>query len=110
MKRMAIAVLACFAAGAVPAAVAQTQDEEEFVGQNCMARAALEAYLERAFTEGQVASGWLHNGHRMQLFASASGTWTMIEQTEDGGGCLIAHGSGLNVDRINLPLRLDQRF
>lgn len=107
MKRKAIAaaaVLALTGALAVDPAVAQSED---FVGENCMAQEALQQYLGRAFSEGRIASAWSESGNRIELFAAGSGTWTLVEFNPDGGGCLRAHGTGLRIERVNLPLRPD---
>ncbi len=114
MKRKATAITAAMAAGALTAGLilatttARAQEpkpEGDFTGENCMAPAALKQYLERAFDEGRVASAWTDTGNRAELYAAASGTWTLIEFSESGGGCVLAHGTGLTIDRINLPLR-----
>tara|TARA_R110002167_G_scaffold174989_1_gene373999 strand:- start:144 stop:497 length:354 start_codon:yes stop_codon:yes gene_type:complete len=117
MKRLTPVIGSIMAAGlalaAIPApAQEQEQEQEQFQDQNCMAPAALKQYLDRAFSEGRVASGWLDNGNRVELFATGggTGTWTLIEFREDGSGCITAHGTGLRVERINLPLRPDFNY
>ncbi len=107
MKRKAsAAALALALAGALATGSAEAQSED-FEGENCMVARSLEQYLHRAFSEGRVASAWSDTGNRVELFAAGSGTWTLIEFNPEGGGCIRAHGTGLRIERINLPLRPD---
>lgn len=109
MKRKATAIATILAAASLlVTAPAMAQEDDAFVGENCMAAQALESFLKRAFSEGRIASAWSDSGNRVELFAGPSGTWTLIEfAPEGGGGCVRAHGSGLRIDRIKLPLRYD---
>src|SRR5688572_12571596 len=77
------ALAVALAAGALPAAA----DED------CMDAAALQAYLKDAYTEGTLATADKDDGGRVRLFASRSGTWTLVELKEDGDACIIASGT-----------------
>ena len=72
------------------------------ISQSCLARAALTSYLERAFGEARVAVGELDNGHRVEIFASRQGSWTLVEFMPDGQGCINAHGTRMRVEKLNL--------
>ncbi len=77
----------------------------EEISQSCLARAALASYLERAFGEARVAVAELENGHRVEIFASRQGSWTLVEMMPDGQGCINAHGIRMRVEKSNLKRR-----
>jgi len=39
--------------------------------------------------------------NRVEFYASRQGTWTMLEMTADGFGCVASHGNGLQVQKTN---------
>jgi len=70
-------------------------------GVSCLKQDELRLYLNRAFQEARIAEGALENGHRIEFFAARDGSWTMVELTSDGYGCIHSYGHGLRVERGN---------
>ncbi|MBT3532777.1 MAG: hypothetical protein HN478_02800 [Rhodospirillaceae bacterium] len=69
---------------------------------SCLARDTLNDYLDRAYGEGRIAHAELENGHKVELFLSRRGTWTLVELMPDGKGCVHAYGQRMKVD-TSLP-------
>jgi hypothetical protein len=90
MNRILAAVAAAALLSLPLAASAETERDIK-----CLEHNALANYLDRAFQEDRVAEGELSNGNRLQLFASRKGTWTMVELSHDGLGCIAGSGDGL---------------
>lgn len=91
-------VVACALLGlAAPAAAV---DGDYLPARDCLRSEAMPDYLGRAFAEDRVASATLDNGHDVEIYASARGTWTMVELLPDGHGCIKASG-----ERLTLPQR-----
>lgn len=74
-------------------------------GVSCLKREAIGNYLGRAFNEARVATGELENGNPIEIFASRNGSWTMVELTADGYGCVRSYGHGLQVQGNNQSKR-----
>lgn len=74
---------------------------EDADATSCLTYDMMASYLDRAFDEGRVAVGELENGHTVEMFASRSGTWTLIEIMPNGNGCIRASGTRMKVERLN---------
>jgi len=72
---------------------------------NCLARDTMSHYLDRAYGEGRIAQAELDNGNQVELFVSRSGTWTLVEMTPDGQGCVQAYGQHMKVEGRRVPVR-----
>lgn len=95
-KGLALAALAL-----VLTAPAQAQAMGFDYGVSCLKQAELRSYLGRAFNEARVAEGVLENGNRVELFASRTGSWTMVELPGEELACIHSYGHGLKVERLN---------
>ncbi len=93
------------ALGVAAIAATSVQATAQDMPAECLGQANMESYLDRAFSETRVAVAQLENGNRVELFASRRGSWTLVEMTPDGQGCIQAHGSRMRVERSNLPKR-----
>jgi hypothetical protein len=101
MKRLVASLVAAVAlAASVPA---QAMETDRAV--SCLDPGQLKAYLDSAFREAPIATGRLENGNRVEFYASRQGTWTMVEMTGDGYGCVASHGQGLQVQKTRSALR-----
>lgn len=96
---LATAAVAALLSAPLPAAAESQRDVK------CLEHTALANYLDRAFQEDRVAEGELSTGKRIQLFASRNGTWTMVELTKDGYGCIAGSGNGLRAMDGPVPRR-----
>ena len=72
---------------------------------SCLARDTMSHYLDRAYGEGRIAQAELDNGNQVELFVSRRGTWTLVEMTPDGQGCVQAYGQRMKVEGKRLPTR-----
>lgn len=93
------AVLAALVGVAV--SVQQAHAMEDVDAPSCLTYEVMASYLDRAFDEGRVAVGELENGHAVEMFASRSGTWTLVEIMPNGNGCIRASGTRMKVERLN---------
>lgn len=50
--------------------------------------------LREAYDENMVAQGLTSAGVLIEVFASGSGTWTLVLVTPSGVSCLVSHGEG----------------
>ncbi len=97
MRIAALAAVVAVAAVGAPPAVAMDDAD----ARSCLTYDMMANYLDRAFDEGRVAVGELENGHAVEMFASRSGTWTLVEIMPDGNGCIRASGTRMKVERLN---------
>lgn len=95
MKWYALAMLGAITASTGSSSAAT----EEYARQSCLAHGALVEYLDRAYGEDRVATAELDTGNEVELFASRSGTWTLVEKRADGLGCVQASGTRMKVER-----------
>lgn len=64
----------------------------------CAAREKVVATLAREFDERVVAGGVTDGGGLIvEIFASATGTWTAVTTSPDGRSCLVQSGRGWRV-------------
>ncbi len=77
----------------------------DHMDESCLAQDRLSNYLDRAYGEGRIARAELDNGHQVELFASRRGTWTLVELTPDGQGCVHAYGQRMKVDGSGVPIQ-----
>lgn len=97
MKRFAAIAIAVGAVFGAQHGIAM----EDVDAPSCLTYDVMASYLDRAFDEGRVAVGELENGHAVEMFASRSGTWTLVEIMPDGNGCIRASGTRMKVERLN---------
>lgn len=91
----ALFITAATGLGAGPAAAMTMPDVMDV---SCLARDVLSDYLDRAYGEGRLARAELDNGNQVELFVSRKGTWTLVEMTPDGQGCVHAYGQRMKVE------------
>jgi hypothetical protein len=60
----------------------------------CLAHDELEAGLSRDYQERQSAYGQMGDQTLMELYASDSGTWTLVITGVNGQSCIVAAGEG----------------
>ena len=60
----------------------------------CGQRDEMVAGLEKRYAETPVSMGLASNGAVVEVFASASGTWTIIMTHPNGLSCLVVAGEG----------------
>lgn len=101
MKRLVASLIAAVALAALVPAQAMEADR----AVSCLDPGQLKVYLDHAFREAPIASGRLENGNRVEFYASRQGTWTMVELTGDGYGCVASHGQGLQVEKTQAKPR-----
>ena len=99
------AVVAVPLALALPIQVAaQVAAMPDMMDVSCLAHDTLNNYLERAYGEDRIAQAELENGHRVELFLSRLGTWTLVELMPNGLGCVHAYGQRMKID-TSLPAK-----
>jgi|TARA_B100001971_G_scaffold173451_1_gene166354 hypothetical protein len=101
----ALALPFAFATISPAPAMAMTMIKPDFRAVSCLARGTLRDYLDRAYGEGRIAQGELENGNQVELFVSRQGTWTLVEMTPDGQGCVHAYGKRMKLDGGGRPAR-----
>ena len=93
-----ILIIACTVLVAAPV-VAQMQ---------CRPRVLIAAELERMYAEVPVAMGLMNTGGLIEVFASSSGSWTMVLTTPRMMSCVVAAGEAWSeVSRPNQSSKLD---
>lgn len=80
------------AAMAFAAAQARAQTLSPAAPLQCGARAELVALLWGRYAETPRAMGLVAQDRMMELFASDSGSWTLLVTTAEGLACLLASG------------------
>jgi hypothetical protein len=60
----------------------------------CLAHDELEAGLSRDYQERQSAYGQIGDQTLMEIYASDSGTWTLVMTGVNGQSCIVAAGEG----------------
>lgn len=78
--------------GAAFALLATLTDSPASAQANCGPRAQLVRHLSDQFKESPVAIGLAQSGQIMEVFASSSGSWSMVITTTDGKTCMVAAG------------------
>lgn len=58
----------------------------------CGARTEMVKQLENRYAESRRAIGLASNGTLLEVFASTSGTWTVLMSFPDGRACMMANG------------------
>lgn len=71
----------------------------------CAPRAEVEQTLAARYGESRQAMGLAAGNQLMEVYASASGTWTLTVSMPDGMTCLVASGSSF--EQVNEPLALN---
>ena len=87
-KVVMLVVLATLVVAALPFAPASAQGISY-----CGLRAGVVAGLERRHQEVQTALGLTAKGNLIEVFASPSGSWTIIRTSPRGVSCIMAAGS-----------------
>lgn len=59
----------------------------------CMQRGDLQVLLEGTFGEVSVGHGYDPRGGIIEIWVSASGTWSLLVSTPDGRSCVLASGT-----------------
>jgi hypothetical protein len=67
-------------------------DSSAYAQANCGPRDQLVRHLSDQFKESPVAIGLAQSGQIMEVFASSSGSWSMVITTTDGKTCMVAAG------------------
>ena len=75
---------------AAPPAGAETT--EPTVALPCHDYARIVETLEKRYGEAPQALGLQSNGHLLQVFISAAGSWTILTVAPSGIGCIVAAG------------------
>ena len=83
-----LVVLATLAVTTLPFAPASAQGVNR-----CGLRAGVVATLEQRHQEVQTALGLTAKGSLIEVFASPSGSWTIIQTSPNGMSCVMAAGS-----------------
>lgn len=87
------------AAALVAAGIASAQAQ-----QNCGPHGDLVAHLGETYQERQVGYGTIGNFAIMEIYAAATGTWTVIVTDVAGKSCIVAAGEGWESTIVsNLP-------
>jgi len=76
-----------------------------FLAESCLTLGTLRDYLDRAYGERPTAQAELDTGNPVELFVSRQGTWTLVEMTPDGQGCVHAYGKHMKLDGGGMPKR-----
>jgi hypothetical protein len=66
----------------------------------CGPREEIVKALGETFKEAPIGMGVTQPGQVLELFASPSGTWTMVVTTPNGTSCLIAAGENWDMIRV----------
>lgn len=61
---------------------------------HCTGIEALQQVFEEAYGERLTFTGRANNGIRIVLFASPSGTWSLVDLDAEGTACVVASGTG----------------
>lgn len=69
----------------------------------CAPHAAVVAGLAKKYSETVVAMGMTGIGTMIEVFASPSGTWTIVQTEPRGISCLMASGGYFETVRESLP-------
>lgn len=59
---------------------------------NCGVHGDVVEFLEESYEEQKVASGMFPNNTAMEIFASDTGSWTMLQTRASGMSCIVAAG------------------
>lgn len=94
--RFAAALAGCLLGGFMGGGVSAVHAASE--SPDCLEAATLEDYLRAAYQEQVSAMGDHDNGHRMFLYTSSGGTWTLVELRNDGVACVAASGTGWHAE------------
>lgn len=78
--------------GIAAMAFAATQTRAEGTPMHCAARAEMARLLSARFGETPRAMGLVAPDRMMELFASETGSWTLVLTTAEGLACLMASG------------------
>lgn len=84
---------------------ASAMTKPDFLAESCLALGTMRDYLGRAYGERRAAQAELDNGNPVELFVSRQGTWTLVEMTPDGQGCVHAYGKHMKLDGGGMPKR-----
>lgn len=76
-----------------PAAAAPAPEPAPAVGQSCFPRALVAGRLAIAFRELPVSIGLTNDGTLVEVFASAAGTFTIVETDPRGVACIVSSGT-----------------
>lgn len=87
IKVLSIAWLALAGFGLAGAALAQAPR-----GPPCADRTQVLAHLNAIFGERAIGSGLADGGFVFELFASPTGSWTVVATTPQGLSCFVASG------------------
>ncbi len=71
----------------------------------CAARERVLAFVIDQRGEVRLATGEAAQGASIELFASESGTWTLLLNLPDGRSCLLANGEGFRATEGLQPAR-----
>lgn len=93
---IAAAVSAALSLAAIPAAGAELP---------CGPRPVIAETLATEFGETPVATGVAASGARVEIFAAASGSWTLVVLMPTGLACVVAAGEGWHPPPRAVPER-----
>ena len=88
-----------FAALLVAAALAPALVSSASAQARCGPRAEIVKTLGETFKEAPIGIGITQPGQVIELFASSSGSWTMVVTNPNGTSCLIAAGENWDMVR-----------
>lgn len=72
----------------------------------CSSHAEIVKLLHGAYREAPVSAALTDNGQMLEVFASDTGSWTMVITVAGGPSCMMATGQNwesLATQRVNLP-------
>lgn len=91
---------AALAAGVLVAAGASASPAQQPQGV-CFLRDELQANLARDYQERQSAYGRVGDEAVMEIYASDTGTWTLVMTDTSGNSCILAAGDGYESAILN---------
>lgn len=100
MKRLAI-IASIFTASILPAPVTHAAESV------CSTRPVLVEALAEQYGESRVAIG-VQSGHVVEIFASTSGTWSIVVTNARGLSCITAAGEAFELDAPTAPTAPDK--
>lgn len=83
---------AVVAIGVVVGLAVSAFGQAAFGGGGCGPRAEIARHLERKFGERLLFAGPTDSGNAMEIYVSASGSWTIVVVVPNGTACLVASG------------------
>lgn len=93
-KLLAVILIGLAAGGAFSVAASSGSQAQTTTQGACFTHDQLEAGLARDYQERQSAYGRIGDDAIVEIYASDSGTWTLVMTSTTGESCIVAAGDG----------------